>query len=125
MLRRALQLQRKGQKTFPPQSWKQLYLTAIREGPDLRMAAKVTDPEPKSSPDMIKCSLPHLSFHVAKILLGHGLLQTAQSSSSLKLPARPGHPELRPITSFVLGLSPPHSVLNVGEDKQDWLTLLR
>ena len=25
------------------------------------------------------------------------------------------------MTSFVLGLSPPHSVLNVGEDKQDWL----
>ena len=28
------------------------------------------------------------------------------------------------MTSFVLGLSPPHSVVNVGEDKLDWLTLL-
>ena len=122
LLRRALQLQHKGQKTFLPQFWKQLYLTAIREGPDLRMAAKTTDPEPKSSSDMTKCSLPHLRFHVSKTLLGQGLLQTAQSSSSLKLPARPGHPKLRPMTPFALGLSPPHSVLNVGEDKQGWST---
>ena len=73
---------------------------------------------------MTKCSLPHLSSYVTKTLLGQGLLQTAQSSSSLKLPARPGHPEVRPMTSFALGLSPPHSVLNIGEDKQDWLNLL-
>ena len=33
MWRRALQMQRKGQKTFPPQFWKQLYVTAISEGP--------------------------------------------------------------------------------------------
>ena len=31
---------------------------------------------------------------------------------------------MRPMTSFVLGLSPLLSVINVGEDKQDWLTLL-
>ena len=43
MLCRALQLQRKGQKTFPPQFWKQLYLTAITEGPDLKMAARGQD----------------------------------------------------------------------------------
>ena len=45
MLRRALQLQHKGQKHFPPQFWKQLYLKAISEGPDLRMAAKAVEKE--------------------------------------------------------------------------------
>ena len=49
MLRRALQLQRKGQKHFPPQFWKQLYLAAITEGPDLRMAAKAVEKEPHHS----------------------------------------------------------------------------
>ena len=80
MLRRALQLQRKGQKHFPPQFWKQLYLTAISEGPDLRMAAK------QQSPDMTKCSLPQLNSYVTKTLLGQGLLQTAQTNASSKLP---------------------------------------
>ena len=28
------------------------------------------------------------------------------------------------MTSFVLGLSPPHSDINVDEDQKDWLTLL-
>ena len=28
------------------------------------------------------------------------------------------------MSSFVLGLSPSHSVLNVGDDKQEWLNLL-
>ena len=46
MLRRALQLQRKGQKHFPPPFWKLLYLAAIAEGPDLRMAAKAVEKEP-------------------------------------------------------------------------------
>ena len=39
MLRRALQLQRKSQESFAPQFWKQLYLAAISEGPDLRLTA--------------------------------------------------------------------------------------
>ena len=124
MLRRALQFQRKGQKSFPPQFWKQLYFTAIREGPDLRMAAKAVDPEHKPSPDMTKCSLPHLGSYFARTLFGQGLLQTSQSSSSLKLNTQGSNPDLRPMTSFVLGLGPPHRVIHVGEDKQDWLTLL-
>ena len=61
MLRRALQLQRKGQKHFPPRFWKQLYLAAIAEGPDLRMAAKAVEKEHSQSPDMTKCSLPQLN----------------------------------------------------------------
>ena len=74
MLRRALQFQCKGQKSFPPQFWKHLYLTDISEGPDLRMAAKAADSEHKPSPDMTKCSLPHISSYVAKALFGQGLL---------------------------------------------------
>ena len=42
MLRRALQLRRKGQKHV---LLKQLYLAAIAEGPDLRMAAKAVEKE--------------------------------------------------------------------------------
>ena len=81
MLRRALQCQRKGQNSFPPQFWKQLYLTAISEGPDLRMGAKAVDSEHKLYPDVTKCSLPHLSSYVAKTLFGQGLLQASQSRS--------------------------------------------
>ena len=66
MLRRAPQLQRKGQRTFPLHLWKQLYLAAITEGPDPPQA---TDPEHQTSPDMTKCSLPHLSSYVTKTLL--------------------------------------------------------
>ena len=28
------------------------------------------------------------------------------------------------MSSLVMGLSPPHSVINVGDDQQEWLTLL-
>ena len=64
MLRRALQLQRKGQKHLPPSFWKQLYLAAIAEGPDLRMATKgVEKGQAAPSPDMTKCSLPQLSSY--------------------------------------------------------------
>ena len=94
MLRRALQLQRKGQKHFPPQFWKPLYLAAITEGPDLRMAAKAVEKEPQC-PDMTKCSLPQLNSYVTRTLLGQGLLQAAQTTSSLKLPVRSEGPVLR------------------------------
>ena len=100
-------VQRKDQKTFPPQFWKQLYPTATTEW------QKATDPEHPTSPDMTKCSLAHLSSYVTKTLLGQGLLLTAQTTSTPKLSIRPGHPELHPMTSFVLGLSPPHGVLNI------------
>ena len=122
MLRRALQLQRKGQKHFPPQFWKQLYLTAITEGPDVRMATKALDLG--ASADMAKCSLPQLSSYVTKTLLGQGLLQTAQTSASSKIPVRSECPSSCPMASMLMGLSPPHSVISVGDDKQKWLTLL-
>ena len=74
---------RKGQKHFPPQFWKQPYITEITEGPDLRMEAKAVDKEHQQSPDVTKCSLPRLSSYVTKTLLVQGLLQTAQTSYKL------------------------------------------
>ena len=116
--------ERKGQKRFPPHFWKQLYLAAIAEGPDLRMATKAVEKEPHHSPDVTKCSLPQLNSYVTKTLLGQGLLQTAQTTASLKLPVRSEGPAYRLTASLVMGLSPPHSVIDVGDDKHEWLTLL-
>ena len=124
MLRRALQLQRKDQKHFPPSFWKQLYLTAIAEGPDLRMAAKGVEKGQAPSPDMTKCSLPQLSSYVTRTLLSQGLLQAAQMTTSSKLPVRSEDPAYHPMSSLVMGLSPPHRVINVSDDQQEWLTLL-
>ena len=121
MLRRALQLQRKGQKNFPLSFWKQLYLAAVAKGPDLRMAAKGVEKGPNAPPDMTKCSLPQLSSYVTRTLLGQGLLQAVQTTISSK---HSEGPICRPMSSLVMGRSPPHSVINVGDDKQEWLTLL-
>ena len=113
MLRCALQMQRKGQKTFPPQLeaalqfWKQLYVTAKHQ----------------SLPDTSAACLT-LSSHVTKTLFGQGLLQMTQPSSSLTMSSTASQPALRLMRSFVLGLNPPRSVVNVGQDKQDWLMLL-
>ena len=117
-LRLALQLQRKGQKHFPPSFWKQLYLAAIAEGPDLKMAAKGVEKGQSTPPDMTKCSLPQLSSYVTRTLLGQGLPQAAQTTISSKLPIHSEGPVRRSMSSFVMGLSPPHSVINVGDDKQ-------
>ena len=90
MLRRALQFQRQGQKRFPPQFWKQQNLTAISVGPDLRMAAEAVDPEHKHTPDMTLLQLAaacRFSAPTLPRLLVQGLLQTSQSSSSLRLPS--------------------------------------
>ena len=72
MLRRALQAHRQGQKTFPPTYWKQLYTTAIKEGPTLRMA-KSTEATKPVKPDMKKCSLPQLGSYVTKTFLSQGI----------------------------------------------------
>ena len=73
---------------------------------------------------MTTCSLPQLNSYVTKTLLGQGLVQTAQTNASSKLPVRSEGPAYRPMASVVMGLSPPHSVINVGDDKQEWLSLL-
>ena len=65
-----------------------------------------------------------LNSYATRTLLGEGLLQAAQTTSSLKLPVRSEGPAYRPMSSLVMGLSPPHSVIIVGDDKQEWLTLL-
>ena len=77
------------------------------------------------SPQVVtKCSLHQLNAYVTRTLLGQGLLQTAQMTSRLKLPVCSEGPAYHPMSSLVMGLSPPHSVINVGDDKHEWLTLL-
>ena len=121
MLRRALQAHRQGQKTFPPTYWKQLYMTAIREGPTLRMA-KSTEATKVSKPDMKKCSLPQLGSYLTKTLLSQGLRQMVEQSKT-RVSSKPISTYV-PITSCVLGLDPPHSVVNVDANRQEWLQLL-
>ena len=121
MLRRALQAHRQGQKTFPPSYWKQLYTTAIREGPALCMA-KSTEATKTSKPDMKKCSLPQLGSYLAKTLLSQGLRQMVEQSRT-RVSVEPISTYV-PITSCVLGLDPPHSVVNVDANRQEWLQLL-
>ena len=99
-------------EAFPPSFWKQLYLAAIAEGPDLRMAAKGVEKGQAQSPDMTKCSLPQLSSYVTRTLLSQGLLQAAQMTTSSKLPVLSEGPVYRPKSSLVMG------------DPQEWLTLL-
>ena len=45
-------------------------------------------------------------------------------TTSSQLPVRSEGSVCHPMSSLVMGLSTPHSVINVGEDKQEWLTLL-
>ena len=99
-------------------------MTAVSEGQDLCMAAKAVDSEHRTPPDKTKCSLLLLSSHAVKTLLGQGMLQLTQPSSSLKQSSPTSMTELRPMTAFVLGLNPPHSIGNVDQDKQGWLNLL-
>ena len=68
--------------------------------------------------------LPHLTSHAAKTSFGQGLIQITQPSSSFKPNSTASKTELCPMTSFILGLNPPHSVVHVGQDKQDWLRQL-
>ena len=88
------------------------------------MAAKGVEKGQANSPDTTKCSLPQLSSYVTRTLLGQALLQTAQTTTRSKLPVRSEGPAYRPMSSLVMGLSPAHTVIKVGDDKQEWLTLL-
>ena len=121
MLRRALQAHRQGQKTFPPTYWKQLYTTAIREGPTLRMA-KSTETTKVVKPDMKKCSLPQLGSYIAKTFLSQGLRPMVEQSRTRV--SSKSTPTYKPLTSCILGLDPPHSVVNIDAGRQEWLRLL-
>ena len=111
MLRRALQAHRQGQKTFPPKYWKQLYTTAIREGPTLRMA-KSTDTTKIAKPDMKKCSLPQLGSYMTKTLLSQGLRQMVEQSRD-RVSMKPTS-TYTPLTSCVLGLGMAAAALQRG-----------
>ena len=117
MLRRALQAHRQGQKTFPPTHWKQVYTTAIKEGPTLRMA-KSTETTKIAKPDMKKCSLPQLGSYMTKTFLSQGLRQMVEQSGT-RVSMKPAS-TYTPLTSCVLGLDPPHSVVNEDASRQEW-----
>ena len=121
MLQRALQAHRQGQKTFPPTYWKQLYMTAIKEGPTLRMA-KSTETTKPAKPDMKKCSLPQLGSYMTKTFLSQGLRQMVEQTT-IRVSRTPSS-TYTPLTSCVLGLDPPHSVVNVDASRHEWLSLL-
>ena len=121
MLRSALQAQRQGQKTFPPTYWKQLYMTAIEEGPKLRMA-KSTETAKPVKPDMKKCSVPQLGSYMTKTFLSQGLHQMVEQSTPGM--SKKSSSSYTPLTSCVLGLHPPHSVVNVDASRHEWLSLL-
>ena len=120
MLRRALQDHRQGQKTFPPKYWKQLYTLGIREGPKLRMA-KSTDKVKPVKPDMKKCSLPQLGSYMTKTFLSQGLHQMVEQST--RSMSKTTSLSVKPLSSCVLGLHPPHSVVNVDASRHEWLSL--
>ena len=121
MLHRALQAHRQGQKTFPPKCWKQLYTIGIREGPKLRMA-KSTETTKQVKPDMKKCSLPQLGSYMTKTFLGQGLRQMVEQSTQSM--SKITSSSVKPLASCVLGLHPPHSVVNVDASRHEWLSLL-
>ena len=97
---------RQGQKTFPPTYWKQLYTTAIKEGPTLRMA-KSTETTKIAKPDMKKCSLPQLGSHMTETFLSQGLRQMVEQSRTRL--------SMKPASTY--------SVVNVDASRQEWLSL--
>ena len=99
-------------------------MIAFREGPDLCRASKVEHAESKALPVLSKCSLPHLNSHTFKILMGQGLLHMTLPRSTWNKSHVQGTPEVSPMTSCVLGLNPPHRVVNVDASKHDGLNLL-
>ena len=121
MLRRALQARRQGQKTFPPKYWKQLYTSGIREGPKLRMA-KSTETVKQVKPDVKKRNLPQLGSYMTKTFLGQGLRQMVEQSTQSM--SKNTSSSVKPLASCVLGLHPPHSVVNVDASRHEWLSLL-
>ena len=85
--------------------------------------AKSTETAKPAKPDMKKCSLPQLGSYMTKTFLSQGLQQMVQQSvpKMSKMPSS----TYTPLTSCVLGLHPPHSVVNVDASRHEWLSLLR
>ena len=81
--------------------------------------------EQQAPPNMSKCSLPQLSAHVVTILLGHELLQMTLPRSNWTQNHLTCKPELTHMTSCILGLNPPHSVVAVDASRQTMADLLQ
>ena len=96
-------------------------MTGIKEGPKLRMA-KSTETAQPVKPDMKKRSLPQLGSYMTKTFLSQGLHQMV--AQSIPRMSKKSSSSYTPLTSCVLGLHPPHSVVNVDASRQEWLSLL-
>ena len=87
----------------------------------MRMA-KSTETTKATKPDMKKCSLPQLGSYMTKNFLSQGLRQMVDQSGT-RVSMKPVS-TYTPLTSCVLGLDPPNSVVNVDASRQEWLSLL-
>ena len=96
-------------------------MIAIKEGPTLRMA-KSTETTKPAKPDMKKCSLPQLGSYMTKTFLSQGLRQMVEQTT-IRM-SKMSTSTYTPLTSCVLGLDPPHSVVNVDASRHEWLSLL-
>ena len=84
--------------------------------------AKSTETAKPVKPDMKKCSLPQLGSYMTKTFLSQGLHQIVEQSTPRM--SKKSSSSCTPLTSCVLGLHPPHSVVNVDAIRQEWLSLL-
>ena len=84
--------------------------------------AKSTETAKPVRPDMKKRSLPQLGSYMTKTFLSQGLHQMVEQSGHRR--SRKSSSSYKPLTSCVLGLHPPHSVVNVDASRHEWLTLL-
>ena len=71
---------------------------------------------------MKKRSLPQLGSYMTKTFLGQGLRQMAEQST--RSTHKNTSSSVKPLSSCVLGLHPPHSVVNVDASRHEWLSLL-
>ena len=69
---------------------------------------------------MKKCSLPQLGSYMTKTFLGQGLRQMVEQSTQGT--CKNVSSSYKPLTSCVLGLHPPHSVVDAS--RHEWLSLL-
>ena len=84
--------------------------------------AKSTETTQVAKPDMKKCNLPQLGSYITKTFLSQGLRQMVEQSRT-RVSSKPAS-TYTPLTSCILGLDPPHSVVNVDASRQEWLHLL-
>ena len=93
-------------------------VTPTTKTPELRPCAwqlvRWVTPANKDYPDMTQCSMPRLTAYMSNYFLDAGLLQLTMHSSKQLSSHVNNVTSTSRIGSFVLGFSPPNSVMNVG-----------